>query len=197
MGHPKFYVSTTSTANTTSTPGGITVYSEDQSGTTRYVTENVTVTLSSANSNVAVPDSATVTILKDAYYNNAATMRYLLAGTTSLSATDARPVFYRYDPAAPIAISVGTPTVCFNYGCAGSTTVGLNEYQDSYIYIPNALPADLTVTLGHGTGTTSTPATVVIPKGSSSANVRISAVSSGPDVITTSAAGFTSGRGRW
>jgi len=193
VGRPKFYASTTTVVNTTTPPGGITVYAEDQTGATRYVTENVSVSLSSANPTVAAPDSTTVTILKDSYYNNLATMRYLSAGTTSLNASDARSVFYKYDPAAPIPISVGTPTVCFPYGCSATITMGLNEYQDTYVYIPNALPGALTVTLGHSTGTTSTPATVVIPAGAYNTPVRISGVSAGPDVITTSALGFSSG----
>jgi uncharacterized protein YjdB len=187
VGQPQFALFTGGTTYTTSPPALIAVYAEDQSGVTRYTTENVVVSLAASNPSVAAPDSSTVTILKDGYYNQNAKLHFFSAGTTTLTASDSRGAFYHYLPFTTATITVSTPTVQINLPV--NTPLGLDEVIDSYVYIPNALASDLVVTLGHSSGATSTPGTVTILAGVTTANYRVTAVSKGNDVLTASAPG--------
>jgi hypothetical protein len=94
---PKFTIGTSTQLNSTSGRTPITVYATDVNGTAHYVTEDVTVTLTSSSQSVAGIDSGTVTIVKDAYYNNHATWGPGgLVGTSKLTAQDLRSVFFKY-----------------------------------------------------------------------------------------------------
>ena len=111
VGQPQFLVSMSLSGTTTTPPSNITVYAQDQAGNFRYTTEDVAVTYAMSNSSVANPDSATVTIKKDSYYHNTAKMRYLSPGTTTLTASDARSKFYKYDPYTTGTLTVSLPQV--------------------------------------------------------------------------------------
>jgi hypothetical protein len=187
VGQPQFLVSTNLNATTTSPPTNITIYSEDQAGNVRYTTEDVQVTFGMSNASVAKPDSATVTIKKDTYFHNTSKMRYLSPGTTTLTASDARNKFYKYDPFTTGTITVSLPQV--TVGIGSSTNLGLDEVIDTYVQIPNALGSDLVVTLSHSNGGTTTPGTVTILAGQYTAAFRITGATKATDVITTSAAG--------
>ncbi|HUO51598.1 MAG TPA: hypothetical protein VMT93_03690, partial [Gemmatimonadaceae bacterium] len=191
VGHPKFAIFATTSATTTTPPTPITIYAEDQAGNTRYAAENVSVTLTSSNASVLAPDSATVTIVKDTYYSQAAKTVYAGAGTATLTASDARPNFYRYDPVTTGTITVVVPTVAINLPATG--TLGLDEYVSTYAYIPNTLGADLVVNLGHTSGTTTSPASVTITKGSTYATFNVVGAARGSDVLSASATGFQTG----
>ena len=190
VGHPKFAVFSNGTAYTTSPPSTITVYAEDQAGNTRYASEDVHVTLTPSNGSVAAPDSATITIKKDAYYTQAAQMHYLAAGTTTLTASDPRGNFYKYDPYTTNTITVSVPTV--SIGLSANVTLGMDQYIDASVSIPNTLASPLIVTLGHSSGATTTPATVTIPAGQVNASYRVTGAATGSDVLTSSATGFQS-----
>jgi hypothetical protein len=140
-----------------------------------------------SNASVANPDSATVTIPKDSYFHNTSHMRYLSQGTTTLTASDARNKFYKYDPFTTGTITVALPQVTIGLGA--STNLGLDEVIDTYVQIPNALASDLVVTLSHTSGSATTPATVTVLAGQYTSAFRITGASKATDVITTSAAG--------
>ena len=193
VGQPKFAVSSSRVPRRPRPRLQITLYAMDQAGTIRYVTEDVAVSLSTTNPLVAKPDSQVVVIPTDAYSNTHAKLAFLSAGSTLLDASDARTAAYHYDPAPSFPVSVSTATVCFALGCSATQPLGVNEYIDTYVTIPNALPSDLLVTLTHSSGATSAPASVTIPTGLNYAYVRVIGQASGADVITPSASGFTSG----
>ncbi len=109
VGQPQFQISAPTSVYTTSPPSNTTVYAEDQVGNLHYTTENVVVTLTSSNTTVAAPDSATITIVKDNYYHNTSKMIYKSAGTTVLTASDARVKYYKYQPANTGTITVAHP----------------------------------------------------------------------------------------
>ncbi len=190
VGQPQFAISSpTSGVYTTSPPTNITVYAEDQAGNLRYTTENVVVTLTSSNTTVAAPDSATITIVKDNYYHNSSKMIYKSAGTTVLTASDARVKYYKYQPASTGTITVATPTV--TTGLSATNNLGLDQTIDTYVQIPNPpLSPPLTVTLSNSTGAATTPGSVSIPAGNTTANYRMTGASPGTDVFSTSATGY-------
>ena len=188
VGHPRFQVSATTSAYTTTPPQPITVYAEDQLGQTRYTTEDVAVSLTSSNASVITADSATVTIKKDLYYANSSKILFNGAGTATLTASDARGAFYHYDPSTTTTITVLLPYVALNL--PASSTLGLDQYVDAYISIPNVIATPLVVTLGHTSGTTTSPATVTIPAGQGTAAYRVSGVARGNDVLSSSATGY-------
>jgi hypothetical protein len=189
VGQPQFAISSPTSVYTTSPPSNITVYAEDQAGNLRYTTENVVVTLTSSNTSVAQPDSATVTIVKDNYYHNTSKMIYKSAGTTVLTASDARVKFYKYQPASTGTITVAIPTV--TTGLSATNNLGLDQTIDTYVQIPNPpLSPPLTVTLSNSTGAATTPGSVSIPAGNTTANYRMTGASPGTDVMSTSATGY-------
>lgn len=187
VGQPQFIVSATTSAVTTTPPQNVTVYAYDQGNQPRYTTEDVSVTLTSANPSVAAMDSATITIKKDNYYTNVAKMHYLSPGTTTLTASDARVAFYKYTPYTTSTITVALPTVQLNL--PSTLTLGLDQYYDTQVSIPNSLSSPLTVSFGHTSGASTTPASVVIPTGQYSANYRVTGAARGNDVVSVSAPG--------
>ena len=186
---PYFAIYTNKQLNTTSSRTAITVYAEDQNGSTHYTTENVTVTLGSSAPSVANIDSGTVTILQN-QYNNLATWGPGIAGTSQLSATDTRAVFYQYGTGTA-TVTVNTPTLSLY----GPGILGLGQYQDySYVQAPDYQPSNLAVTFtnsgaaGTFANLTNTPITgVTIPQGQYYTYFRMAGVSRGTDTLTASA----------
>ena len=188
---PKFVMGTSGQLNTTSSPTGITVYAEDQNGSTHYTTEDVTVTLASSATSVASVDSPTVTIPKDSYYNNLAHWTPGQVGTSQLSASDTRAAFYSYTAGA-VNVTVITPTLTLY----GPGTLGLGQYQDgSAVYTPDYQASAVAVTFTH-TGTTragtftngtNTPITgVTIPQSGYYQAFRMAGLVRGTDTLTAS-----------
>ena len=193
---PKFVISASSSVYTTSGPQGITVYAVDQNGTTHYVSQAVTVTLASSATGVASLDSTTVTIPAGQYLHN--TSRWLpgVVGTATLSASDPRAqtqtVKYPYTSGV-LNVNVITPSLNVYYP---NLSLGLGQYADQYVYLPNTATAPLTVSIGHAAQPrTNTPASVVIPVGTSTSPAfRITATSAGSDTLTLSATGHANGK---
>jgi len=183
---PRFLVFAPSTMNTTSPPGAITVYPADAAGNWHYVNENVTVTLASSSGAVGTIDSATVVIPAGAYFNNNARFQPVATGTTQISATDARIESYRYGTGTA-NISVTTPTLYLGWG--GSQVIGIGQWVDQYVGVPNTRTSPLTVNLSHLTSASTTPASAVIPDGTTIVYFRITGAAAGSDSITFSAAG--------
>ena len=182
---PKFAISTGTTVNTTSQAQGIVVYAEDANGSTHNTNENVTVTLASSALGVATTDSATVTIVAGTYYSSAAKWIPGLAGTSQLTASDVRAVYYKYTTGSA-NLTVNTPSLSLN----NFNTLGIGQYSDNYFYVstPDYQPNALTVTLTHpGTARTTVPASVIIGSGSSYAYFRVIGAVAGIDTLVASA----------
>ena len=183
---PKFFISTNSSANTTSGAQAFTVFAEDANGNTHPTNENVTVTLASSAPSVATIDSATVTILAGSYYNNLAHWIPATVGTTQFSATDQRAASYKYTTGTSSIITVNTPTL--QLGSFGNA-LGIGQYSDSYWYVstPDYQTSPLTVTLSHpGTARTTAPATVTIPTNSYYMYFRLIGAALGTDTLVAS-----------
>ncbi len=190
---PKFVVSTSSQLNTTSPPAGITVYATDNNGTQHPTTDSVAVTLVSASPTVALVDSSTVTILPGNSSASGATWTPGLIGTTTITASDTRPVFYNYN-AGTATVTVVTPSLSFG---SQPGALGLGQYQD-YVYVQGAdyQKADLAVAFTHtgaartetDSNLTSTPiAGVTIPQGQYYTYFRLVGIGRGTDTLTASA----------
>ena len=182
---PKFVIGISPTLNTTSPVSGFTVYAEDANGTSHYTNENVSVTLASSAPGIATTDSSAITILAGNYYNNSAHWIPLTAGTTQLSASDARAAYYKY-ATATANLTVNTPTLTLN----NFNQLGIGQYQDSYFYVstPDYQVAATTITLSHpGTARTSVPATVTVPAGSYYSYIHIVGTVAGIDTLVASA----------
>jgi hypothetical protein len=116
-------------------------------------------------------------------------MVYKSAGTTVLTASDARVKYYKYQPASTGTITVAIPTV--TTGLSATNNLGLDETLDGFTQIPNPpLSPPLLVTLSNSTGAASTPPSVSILAGQTSANYRVTGVNPGTDVMSTSATGY-------
>jgi hypothetical protein len=141
---------------------------------------------------VVVADSAFVTILKDAYYNNLARVTPVGLGTATITASDARTAFYQYAPVTTPTITVSQPIVQLN---PNTTSLGLGELVTTYITIPGVLATPLTVNILHSGSATSTPSTVVLPPGVTQMPYTISGAARGSDTLTASATGYQSTSG--
>lgn len=183
----RFLVSTSGTLNTTSPATAIYVAATDAAGTQHYVNENVTVTLASSSTAVGTIDSATVVIPAGGYFNNNARFRPLTAGTTQISATDVRGTSYSYATGTQ-NVSVVTPSVGQSWG-AGALTVGVGQWVEPYVAVPNVPATPLSVAVAHSSAASSTPASVTIPTNTTIAYVRITGVTTGADTLTFTATG--------
>ena len=183
---PKFVLSTSTTRNTTSPPTTLTVYATDDQGNGHYVSENVTVTLSSSAPGVAYTDSVTITIDSGQYYSNDARVVSVSEGSTRITGSDARAAVYKYDPGF-VDITVVTPTVSMG---SVPSTLGVGQYSDPYVYLEDYATDTVTVTLTHiGNAETSVPAVVKVPPGTYYAYFRMTGASAGRDSIIVSAPG--------
>jgi len=190
---PKFAISTCSQLNTTSGRCGITVYAEDQNGTTHYTTDSVIVHLASSAIGVANIDSAVVTIPVGQYYNNRATWgpaSLTTPGTAQLSATDTTPALYAYQQAT-FNVAVITPSLNFNWN---TQTLGIGQYNNQYVYSPdNAGASPFVVALSH-TGSARTTTTlngvsvdsVTIPTGTNYVYFHVVGTAVGMDTLVGS-----------
>jgi len=88
------------------------------------------VTLVSSSTAIGTIDSATVVIPNGSYYNNHAKFTPVSAGTTQLSATDARAVAYRYSTGT-VNVAVNTPTLYSSW--APSMYLGVGQYSDQNV----------------------------------------------------------------
>lgn len=179
---PRFRITTTESGYTTSPGRRITVYAADADGTSHYVREPVTITLTSSAPGVATVDSTTVTIPAGEWYNNAAFWIPHTVGTAQLMASDPRAVFYRY-ASGTVNIQVATPKVQFSFG---TTSLGIGQYLDDayYVHTPEHMADGATVNLSHlRTARTTIPASTAIPAGSYYSYFRITGTSAGVDTI--------------
>lgn len=186
---PRFLVYAPSTINTTALPGAITVYPADAAGTWHYTNEALTVTLASSSQAVGTIDSATVVIPAGGYFNNNARFVPLSPGTIQVSASDTRGTAYSY--ATGVAtVSVTTPTIFLSWG--GALTMGVGQWVDQYVAVPDYPTTARTVTLTHLTAASATPAAVTIPTNTYYVYHRITGAAVGNDSITYSSTGHNS-----
>ena len=189
---PAFQVSTVGTRNTTDAPQSVTVYATDASGTQHNTNENVTVTLASSAPGVASIDSATVTILQG--FSNSSQARWTpgTAGTAQLSATDTRAAFYKYGTGIA-NVTVVTPQASLSFN---TLNLGLGQYSDENVQLPNNTTAPVTVPIAHAAvPRTNTPGSVIIPANISYVFFQVTGTSVGSDTITVSPPGHLSRSG--
>ena len=188
---PKFGISSSSNINTTSPAQPIYVYAQDANGTSHNTNENVVVTLTSSSTASATIDSATVTIPAGSQSNYTAHLIAGAAGTTQLSASDARVQSYRYNTGT-FNVAVSTPTLSLS---SPSFTIGTGQYVDQNVFTPDNQPAGRTVNLTHFNASSTTPSSVSIPVNSSYTTYRTTGASIGTDTITFSAIAHNSVKG--
>jgi hypothetical protein len=164
------------------------VYAEDANGNIHPVNADLVVTLQTSSPGVAAIDSSVVTIVKDQYYSNIAKWTPGSVGTAQLTASDNRDI--RYPATQSTAnVTVNMPAASLGFS---TTPLGIGQYFDTYVTLPNATTAPLDVLLTHAaTPRTSTPASVTIPKSSYYQYFRITGTSAGMDTITASPPGHT------
>ncbi len=185
---PKFVITSSASINTTSPHQVVNVYAADAAGTGHFTNEDVAVTLASSSAAVGTIDSAVVVIAAGTEINSHAQFIPGAAGTTQLSATDARPVAYRYTTATQ-NVAVNTPTLSM----WGALTLGIGQYVDQTVQAPDFQASPLTVSFAHFDAVSTTPASVIIPATSYyNSSVRVSAIAAGIDTVTASAAGHNS-----
>ena len=184
---PRFIVSMTTSMNTTAPPTPVYVGAADAAGTQHYVNENVTVTLASPGA-VGIIDSATVVIPAGGYYNNAARFRPVGTGTIQVSASDARGTSYSYATGTQ-NVSVTTPSLSIN---PATSTVGIGQWVEPYVSVPNNATSPLTVNVAHLNAVSTSAATVTIPTNLYYEYVRFTGASVGTDSLTFSATGHNS-----
>jgi uncharacterized protein YjdB len=184
---PKFVISTSSSAYTTSPPRTMTIYATDAQGSAHYTTEPVTVTLLSSAPGVATIDSTTVTIPAGEYYVQAAAWRPGTTGSAQLSASDERAAFYKYQ-SGTADVTVTTPSAYLSWT---TRSLGIGQYDDDpYVSLSEYAPSPTTVTFSHrGTArTTTVPAGgVTIPAGSYYQYFRLIGSSAGTDTLVATA----------
>lgn len=143
---PRFYIVTPAQANTTSPPQSLTVYAADSSGASRFPTEDVVVSLYSTDTTIAALDSATVTIPAGQYYVTTARWSPAGVGTAQLVASDARAAAYAYLPDTA-TVTVVTPALGLSWG---TQTLGIGQYNNQYVQLPDNAVVPVDVTLSHG-----------------------------------------------
>ncbi|HVZ47843.1 MAG TPA: Ig-like domain-containing protein [Gemmatimonadaceae bacterium] len=188
---PKFVVSTSSSVNTTSPRQTITVYATDANGTSHYTNEDVVVTLTSSSTIVGTTDSATVTIVAGNAYTQAGRFIPGSAGTTQLSASDARVASYKYSTGT-FNVAVNVPTLSLSFSNA---TLGIGQYDNQTVYTPDYQASALTVNMSHYSGATSTPSSVTIGASAYYAGMKVAGAAAGTDTITYSASGHNPVKG--
>jgi hypothetical protein len=182
---PRFVINTSGSLNTTSARQPIDVFAEDSHGSAHFTNEDVAVTLASSSSAVGTIDSSVVVIAAGTELNGNAKFIPAAAGTTTLSATDARPVAYRYTTATQ-NVAVNTPTLSL----WGTISLGVGQYADQTVQTPDFQAVPLTVSFAHLNSASTTPASVVIPATSYfNSAVRVSGIAAGTDTVTASATG--------
>ena len=183
---PSFRVNTSSQLNTTSPSQFITVYPQDAQGNIHYTTDTLVITLASSAPGVATIDSQTVTILPGNYYNSNARWAPGAAGTAQLSATDQRAAYYKY-ATGTANVSVVVPTPSLNYN---NYSLGLGQYFDQYVYLPNNTTSAMTVPVTHAAvPRTSTPSSFTIAANAYYNLFRITGTSVGFDTVKVSPPG--------
>lgn len=186
---PKFLISTSTSVNTTSPRQSVNVYAEDSHGNVHFTNEDVAVTLASSNAFAGTIDSSVVVIAAGTQINNHAQFIPGQAGTTTLSAHDARSAPYRYTPDATQDVAVNTPTLSL---WGSSVTLGVGQYVDQNVLAADYQSSPLTVSLTHFNGASSTPSSVTIPTSSYYTAVRVTGATAGTDTVTASATGENS-----
>jgi hypothetical protein len=180
---PRFMISSSTSVRTTQTPTVVTVTAADADGNSHAVNESVVVTLASSAGSVGYLDSTTVTIPVNSWSNSAARFVPLSAGTTQLSATDARVESYRYNT-GQVTVAVTTPVIS---APGGVVSLGVGQYVDDYVYLPDYQLTPRIVTLTHRTAATATPDTLTVDIGQYYRIFRTTAAAVGPDTIIFSA----------
>ncbi len=180
---PRFTISTSTSVRTTQPATVVSVSATDADGVSHLVNEPVVVTLASSSGAVGTIDSATVTIATNTSSNSTARFQPLTAGTTQLSATDARVESYRYNSGL-ITVAVTTPAIS---APGGVVSLGIGQYVDDYVYLPDYQTVPRIVTLAHRTSASATPDTVTIDVGQYYRLFRTTALSAGADTVIFSA----------
>lgn len=187
---PRFVLTVPTSLRTTSPAAAVYVGAADASGTQHYVNENVVVTLASSNTAAGTIDSTTVTIPAGGYFSNTARFAPQSAGSTQISASDARTESYRYGEATA-TISVTTPPLVTSWGTS-PLSIGVNQWrEDAYVSVNDNRTSPLILNLAHATGASVTADTLTIPTGTYYRYVRVTGAAVGVDTISFTAPGHT------
>ncbi|MCC7000979.1 MAG: Ig-like domain-containing protein [Gemmatimonadaceae bacterium] len=186
---PRFLIFASTPTTTTALPQATTVQAADAAGTAHYVSENVTITLTSSNPAAGTIDSASVVIVAGDYFNNRARFVPGAVGSTTITASDPRGTSYSYTSAST-TIAVNQPNLAFSWGSPMS--LGVGQYIDQSVSVPNTRLTPLEIALAHRTTASATPATVTMNVGTNSSTVRLSGVSVGADTLVATATGHNS-----
>ena len=188
---PQFLISTAASLNTTSARQPINVYAEDSHGNGHFTNEDVAVTLASSSAVVGTIDSSVVVIAAGTIVNSNARFIPGQAGTTQLSATDSRPVSYRYTTGTQ-NVAVNTPSLSL----WNTMSLGIGQYSDQTVETPDVQTVPLTVSFAHFNSASTTPSSVIIPANLYyNTAVRVRGISAGTDTVTASATGENPAKG--
>ena len=186
---PRFLIFASTPTTTTALPQVITVQAADAAGTAHYVSENVSITLTSSNPAAGTIDSTSVVIVAGDYFNNRARFIPGAVGSSTITASDPRGTSFSYTSAST-NIAVNQPNLSLSWGAPLS--LGVGQYTDQNVSVPNTRLTPLEVALTHRTTASATPASVTMNTGTSSSTVRLTGVSVGADTLVATAAGHNS-----
>ncbi|MFN0098359.1 MAG: hypothetical protein ACKVS7_06785, partial [Gemmatimonadaceae bacterium] len=186
---PRFLISASSPVTTTTPPQQITVQAADAAGTAHFVSENVTVTLTSSNPAAGIVDSTSVVIVAGDYFNNRARFVPVAVGSTSITASDPRGTSFSYTSAST-NMAVNQPNLFLNWG--SPLSLGVGQYIDQGVSVSNTRLTALEVALAHRTAASTSPTSVSINTGTSSVALRVTGAALGADTIVATATGHNS-----
>ena len=179
-----------STANTTSPPATVALYTADSLDGIHYASDTVTVRAVSSNTNVIIPDSAYFHIPKNLYYAQPKII-YVGAGTATMTYSDSAGSGYKSATSNTVTVTGPSLTISGGNGMLGMRQItSTGQY---YIYTPNPVGTDLTVNLlSTSTRVATVPATVTIPAGQQYGAFDISALDTiGTIQIQATASGYS------
>jgi len=183
---PRFLIFASSPTTTTALPSTITVQAADDAGTAHYVSENVTVTLTSSNPVAGTIDSTSVVIPAGDYFNNRARFVPGAVGSTTVTASDPRGTSFSYTSAAT-TVAVNQPNL--NLDWSSPLSMGIGQYLDRNVSVPNTRLTPLVVSLANPFSFVSVSASTTIGIGATNAVFRVSGVAAGTDTVAATAAG--------
>ncbi len=180
---------TTIITNTVSTApaSGFRIVTTDASGVTHAVAEDLTVMLASSAPALATVSASSFVIAAGQSTNSTQlTWKPQGAGMPQLIASDPRPAFYHYLPAAATLTIVQSATVIG----PSPVAVGVGQFVDMNVAIPWPTGAsNIPVQLSHTNGATSIPASTTL--GIVQGTFRLTGLQVGTDTVTASVDGHS------
>ncbi len=183
---PGVYGVYSGTVNNFSNPVGLTVYAADSASGVHVRTAPLTVSISTADTNVIRIDSSSVTIAAGQYLNNLA--HYVPVGVGTAVIRFSAPGHLSLDT---VVITVVQPSLAFYYG---GLTLGRRQSipNTQYVYTPNSrlVPVPLTLTHSLAGVDSISPAAPVIDSATNYKYLSYFGTAVGTDTVTASAASY-------